>query len=52
MVLEGIAAWMRGWQDVEEGFQVRARARRLKREWRQGRWRRGEGVSYKKTSVV
>ncbi|KAJ5814664.1 hypothetical protein N7474_006441 [Penicillium riverlandense] len=52
LVLEGIAAWMRGWRDVEEGFQVRARARRLKREWRQGRWRGGEGISYKTSSVV
>ncbi|KAJ5606489.1 hypothetical protein N7510_009270 [Penicillium lagena] len=52
MVLEGIAAWMRGWRDVEEGFQVRARARQLNRERRQERWRGGEKISYKKSNVV
>ncbi|EPS33262.1 hypothetical protein PDE_08224 [Penicillium oxalicum 114-2] len=34
-ILEGIAAWMRGWRDVEEEFQIRARARRTRRDQRQ-----------------
>ncbi|KAJ5905193.1 uncharacterized protein N7473_002109 [Penicillium subrubescens] len=35
MMLEGLNAWMRGWRDVEEGFQVRARARQTRRNQRQ-----------------
>ncbi|KAJ5679725.1 hypothetical protein N7462_007969 [Penicillium macrosclerotiorum] len=35
LMLEGLSAWMRGWRDVEEGFQVRARARKTRRERRQ-----------------
>jgi hypothetical protein len=35
MMLEGLSAWMRGWRDVEEGFQVRARARQMRRDRRQ-----------------
>lgn len=35
MVLEGLGAWMRGWRDVEEGFQIRAQARKMRREQRQ-----------------
>lgn len=35
MILEGLGAWMRGWRDVEEGFQVRAQARKTRREQRQ-----------------
>lgn len=35
MMLEGLSAWMRGWRDVEEGFQVRARARQTRRDRRQ-----------------
>lgn len=35
MLLEGLSAWMRGWKDVEEEFQIRARARRTRREQRQ-----------------
>jgi hypothetical protein len=31
-LLDGISAWMRGWNDVEEGFRVRARRRKLRRE--------------------
>lgn len=31
-LLDGINAWMRGWQDVEEGFRIRARRRKLRRE--------------------
>lgn len=36
-LIEGITAWMRGWRDVEEGFSIRARARRLRREARRKR---------------
>lgn len=35
MMLEGLSAWMRGWRDVEEGFQVRAQARQTRRNQRQ-----------------
>lgn len=35
IVLDGLSAWMRGWKDVEDGFQVRARGRRTRREQRQ-----------------
>ncbi|KAJ5934960.1 hypothetical protein N7466_004507 [Penicillium verhagenii] len=35
IVLDGLSAWMRGWRDVEDGFQVRARGRRTRREQRQ-----------------
>ncbi|KAF3389408.1 hypothetical protein F1880_004376 [Penicillium rolfsii] len=35
MMLEGLSAWMRGWRDVEEGFQVRAQARQARRDQRQ-----------------
>lgn len=35
MLLEGLSAWMRGWKDVEEEYQVRTRARRTRREQRQ-----------------
>ncbi|KAJ5976195.1 hypothetical protein N7481_009902 [Penicillium waksmanii] len=35
IVLDGLTAWMRGWRDVEEGFQVRSQARQMKREKRQ-----------------
>ncbi|KAJ5733945.1 hypothetical protein N7493_002731 [Penicillium malachiteum] len=35
MVLDGLSAWMRGWKDVEDGFQVRALGRRNRREQRQ-----------------
>lgn len=35
MMVEGLSAWMRGWKDVEEGFQVRARARQIRRDRRQ-----------------
>jgi hypothetical protein len=35
IVLDGLTAWMRGWRDVEEGFQVRSRARQMRREKRQ-----------------
>ncbi|CRG87767.1 hypothetical protein PISL3812_04788 [Talaromyces islandicus] len=31
-LLDGISAWMRGWNDVEEGFRVRARRRKHRRE--------------------
>lgn len=45
MMLEGLSAWMRGWRDVEEGFQVRARARQMRRDRRQGQLLRlGEKV--------
>jgi hypothetical protein len=45
MMLEGLSAWMRGWRDVEEGFQVRARARQIRRDRRQGQLLRlGEKV--------
>ncbi|EED17444.1 pogo transposable element, putative [Talaromyces stipitatus ATCC 10500] len=30
--LDGVLAWMRGWNDVEEGFLIRARRRKLRRE--------------------
>ena len=33
-LFEGITAWMRGWKDIEEGFQVRERERELRREER------------------
>lgn len=33
-LLEGISAWMRGWKDIEEGFRIRARRRKLRRERR------------------
>ncbi|KAL5361360.1 hypothetical protein BJX96DRAFT_83834 [Aspergillus floccosus] len=39
-LLEGIAAWMRGWNDLEEGFRARERARRRTREERQREWSR------------
>lgn len=46
MMLEGLSAWMRGWRDVEEGFQVRARARQMRRDRRQGQLLRlGEKVN-------
>ncbi|KAJ6017369.1 hypothetical protein N7451_000748 [Penicillium sp. IBT 35674x] len=35
IVLDGLSAWMRGWKDVEDGFQVRARGRKTRREQRQ-----------------
>lgn len=35
LLLEGIMAWIRGWKDVEEGFQARERERRLQREERE-----------------
>lgn len=35
IVLDGLTAWMRGWRDVEEGFQVRSRARQMRRKKRQ-----------------
>jgi hypothetical protein len=35
VVLEGLSAWMRGWKDVEDGFKIRARGRRTRREQRQ-----------------
>ncbi|KAJ5168007.1 uncharacterized protein N7482_003601 [Penicillium canariense] len=35
MMLDGLSAWMRGWRDVEEGFQARARARQIRRDKRQ-----------------
>lgn len=35
VMLEGLSAWMRGWRDVEEGFQVRARARQVRRDRKQ-----------------
>lgn len=35
IVLDGLTAWMRGWRDVEEGFQVRSQARQTRRERRQ-----------------
>ncbi|EEA23789.1 hypothetical protein TMatcc_006861 [Talaromyces marneffei ATCC 18224] len=31
-LLDGVLAWMRGWNDVEEGFLIRARRRKLRRE--------------------
>ncbi|KAL1964029.1 hypothetical protein VTN77DRAFT_7575 [Rasamsonia byssochlamydoides] len=34
VLLEGICAWMRGWKDIEEGFRIRARRRKLRRERR------------------
>lgn len=34
-LLEGIAAWIRGWEDAQEGFRNRERERRLRREERQ-----------------
>ncbi|KAJ5259565.1 hypothetical protein N7478_012546 [Penicillium angulare] len=34
IVLEGLSAWMRGWRDVEDGFQARAQGRKMKREQR------------------
>lgn len=30
--LDGVLAWMRGWNDVEEGFLIRARRRKMRRE--------------------
>ncbi|OKL61379.1 hypothetical protein UA08_03778 [Talaromyces atroroseus] len=30
--LDGVLAWMRGWNDVEEGFLVRARRRKMRRD--------------------
>ncbi|KAJ5082881.1 hypothetical protein N7532_011924 [Penicillium argentinense] len=36
VMLDGLTAWMRGWKDVEEGFQMRSRARQTRREQRQG----------------
>jgi hypothetical protein len=30
--LDGVLAWMRGWNDVEEGFLIRARRRKLRRD--------------------
>lgn len=32
--LDGVLAWMRGWNDVEEGFLIRARRRKLRRDKR------------------
>ncbi|KAJ5570564.1 uncharacterized protein N7459_009994 [Penicillium hispanicum] len=40
MVLDGLSAWMRGWRDVADGFQVRARARKTRRERRQEQFSR------------
>ena len=37
--LDGVLAWMRGWNDVEEGFLIRARRRKLRRD------RKGLGTS-------
>ncbi|RAL09634.1 uncharacterized protein BO97DRAFT_161921 [Aspergillus homomorphus CBS 101889] len=34
-LFEGITAWMRGWKDVEEGFHIRQKDRKLRREQRQ-----------------
>ncbi|KAH8701678.1 hypothetical protein BGW36DRAFT_423980 [Talaromyces proteolyticus] len=31
-LLDGISAWMRGWNDVEDGFRIRARRRKIRRE--------------------
>lgn len=31
-LLDGVLAWMRGWNDVEEGFLIRARRRKLRRD--------------------
>ncbi|KAK1147663.1 hypothetical protein N8T08_001007 [Aspergillus melleus] len=34
VLLEGISAWMRGWEDAQEGFRSREEERRLRREGR------------------
>ncbi|THC88147.1 hypothetical protein EYZ11_012404 [Aspergillus tanneri] len=34
-LLEGITAWLRGWNDIEEGFHNRERERKLRRDERQ-----------------
>lgn len=34
ILLDGLSAWMRGWSDVEETFQVRAGARKSRRDRR------------------
>lgn len=34
-LFDGITAWMRGWKDVEEGFQAREREREQRRDMRQ-----------------
>ncbi|KAJ5777744.1 hypothetical protein N7520_000990 [Penicillium odoratum] len=47
IVLDGLNAWMRGWKDVEDGFQVRARGRRARREERQRQLLRLDNVQYK-----
>jgi hypothetical protein len=31
-LLDGVLAWMRGWNDVEEGFLIRAGRRKLRRD--------------------
>jgi len=33
--LDGVLAWMRGWNDVEEGFLIRARRRKMRRDRKQ-----------------
>ncbi|KAJ5898834.1 hypothetical protein N7495_003578 [Penicillium taxi] len=33
-MLEGLSAWMRGWKDVEDGFQIRGRTRKTRRDQR------------------
>lgn len=42
IVLDGLRAWMRGWKDVEETSQVRAQARKSRRERRQEQLSRPE----------
>lgn len=42
IVLDGLSAWMRGWRDVEDTFQVRANARKTRRDRRQEQLSRPE----------
>lgn len=42
VVLDGLRAWMRGWKDVEETSQIRAQARKTRRERRQEQLSRPE----------
>ncbi|PYH46843.1 uncharacterized protein BP01DRAFT_238527 [Aspergillus saccharolyticus JOP 1030-1] len=53
VLFEGIAAWMRGWKDVEEGFQNRQRGRHLRREQRRKeQMQKAEGPFLKKGELM
>ncbi|KAF9888342.1 hypothetical protein FE257_008775 [Aspergillus nanangensis] len=41
VLVEGMAAWMRGWKDLEEGFRLREKGRQARREERYTRNPRG-----------